>query len=122
MRCKNCGKLISEKKDANILAFLGFVPKSFCNNCYSSKERGLWRHLFYFPKQPINSRIYKFKLWLLTLFALGFFIIMILSINLSGGLKQAILLLIIPLLLLLGVVIWLWILHFIAKRKLSKLK
>ena len=122
MHCKNCGKLISEKKDANILAFLGFVPKSFCNNCYSSKERGLWRHLLYFPKQPINSRIYKFKLWFLTFFALVFFVIMAISISLLGEFKQVLLLLIIPLFFLLAIVIWFWALHFIAKRKLSKLK
>ena len=122
MHCEKCGKQIIKKEDANILAFFGILPKSFCNNCYSSKERGFWRHIFYFPKQPINSEIYKFGLWVLTFCAIGFFAIMAISIILSDGLTQAFPFLIVAFLFLFIIVIYPWILHFIAKKKLSELK
>ena len=72
MRCEVCGKTITLKEDVNILAFLGFVPKNFCNNCYSSKERGLSRHFLYFPRQPINSKIYIVGLCFFTVFLVIF--------------------------------------------------
>jgi len=121
MHCDNCGKQITKKKDANILAFLGVIPKSFCNNCYSSKERGFWRHVFYFPQQPINSEIYRFGMWVLTFCAIGFFAVMAISISLSDSLMKALPFLSVVFLFLFVMVIYPWIMHSIAKKRISKL-
>ena len=63
INCQSCGKTITEKNDINFLALLLFFPVPFCNNCYSSKERGFLRHYIYFPRQPINSSFYVTGLW-----------------------------------------------------------
>lgn len=56
VNCKKCGKEITDQNDFNMLAFLGVKPVSFCNACYSARERGVTRHLFYIPKGfPINA-------------------------------------------------------------------
>ena len=56
--CNNCGKKITDPKDVNVLAMFGVVPRTFCNGCYSSKERGFARHILYWPKQPINGTLF----------------------------------------------------------------
>jgi len=120
VRCENCRKQITKKEDVNVLAFLGVIPKYFCNDCYSSKERGFWRHFTHFPKQPINSKIYKVGLWILTCFV-GFFAVIAVSISVSDGWMVA-LPFSIAFLVILLIAVHLWIIYFIAKRKLSGLK
>lgn len=65
--CKQCGKKITNPNDVNVLAMLGVVPKTFCNGCYSAKERGLMRHIAYWPRQPINGTLFKIRFAFLTL-------------------------------------------------------
>ena len=121
IHCKNCGKEIKYKEDANVLAFLGFVPKYFCNNCYSSKERGFARHFIYFPRQPINSKIYVVGLWVITIILILLAIMGTLSIEVSND-KLSNLIFIIVLVGWTFILIWHWILYFMTKRKLSELK
>ena len=87
LTCHNCGKEITKKEDANFLAFFGFSIRAFCNNCYSSKERGFARHFFYIPKQPINSKMYSVGLWLLTLIIAPVWILIVLFSTLEKILR-----------------------------------
>ncbi len=119
--CYNCNKDIVKKDNANVLAFLGFVPRTFCNNCYSSKERGFVRHMFYFPKQPINSTVYKISLGIETfvvLLALAFFGFLLITD--SSKLSFGVLLVIVIVVILIG--LWQWILYFKAKGILAGLR
>lgn len=118
--CYNCNKEIVKKDNANVLAFLGFVPRTFCNNCYSSKERGFVRHLLYIPKQPINSTIYKVGLWVSTVILTIILLAMIFSTFSSKG--SDLVFVIFFILFLLFVLIWQWILYFKAKGILAGLR
>ncbi|MBI2044963.1 hypothetical protein HYT23_02810 [Candidatus Pacearchaeota archaeon] len=117
--CYNCNREIIKKDDANVLAFLGFVPRTFCNNCYSSKERGFARHMFYFPQQPINSKMYLFGLWVFTLIFVPLILFMVFSTILNKSSLAGLLIVVFILLLFLA---WQWILYFKAKKILSILK
>jgi hypothetical protein len=111
MICENCEKQITERDDANILAFFGVFPKTFCNKCYSSKERGFTRHLLYFPKHPINSIIYIISLIFITILIIvySFFVF-------RDGLTFHPFLVIFYL-----VIIWQWLLYIYTNMKLSEL-
>ena len=120
MRCETCGRKITKKEDANVLAFLGFVPKTFCNNCYSSKERGFSRHFLYFPRQPINSKIYIIGLCFFTVFLVIFSLFALLTLFSNMSFEEKLIILVITLFWIF-IVIWQWTLYFITKRKLALL-
>ena len=67
MKCGKCGKDITDKGDANVIAFLGTTLEVFCNNCYASRERD-FGNLPYFPDYPINGKFYLALLVAVTLF------------------------------------------------------
>lgn len=117
--CYNCGKEIKQRENANILAFLGFVPRVFCNNCYSSKERGFLRHFLYVPKQPINSKIYFVGLWFLSLFIAPIWILIALFAEDSSPVWQ--IARIIMFVFIIFLVCWSWVLYYMAKQKLAKI-
>ncbi len=121
INCENCGKEIKKKEDANVLAFLGVVPKTFCNNCYSSKERGFLRHFLYFPRQPINSKIYIVGLWILTIVLILFAFMATLFIKTSDD-KFGNFVFTIVLFGWTIILVWQWILYSITKKKLSELR
>ncbi|MBS3125957.1 hypothetical protein J4453_00750 [Candidatus Woesearchaeota archaeon] len=127
VNCKKCNKQITDPNDINVLALLGIKPITMCNTCYASRERGITRHLFYYPKWfPLNSTPFIIILILATII----FPIIIVAIflgsgtaavngeptELSFGVKTLIALLF---LIILG---WQWILWFIAKSAVNKTK
>ena len=120
--CENCKKKITDREDANVLAFLSVVPRVFCNSCYAAGERGLGRHLLYRPKHPINSKLYIVGLWIATavLSVIGFIIVSPVFLepvtNGSGPDKGPF-----WVLLPVAILIWYWILYFLAMRKISEL-
>jgi hypothetical protein len=120
IHCENCGKTITSKEDVNILLFLFVFPKAFCNNCYSSKERGFSRHILYIPQHPINSKAYVFGLW----FSTFMYIAIILFFYFSNSKLDEILENKNSLIFLFTFIflIWGWIIRFIVKRSLSGLQ
>lgn len=128
IKCNGCGKEITRKDDANVLALFGIVPRTFCNNCYASRERGILRNFVYFPdKYPLNSKMFIILLIIGTIIYLGaisflaFGSTQTANINgelttLSAGLK-----IFFSFIISIGL-LWYWILYFIARNKLSKLK
>ena len=117
LKCEKCGKNISEKEDANVLALLGLVPTTFCNNCYSSKERGIERHFFYFPQFPINSKMFPLTLIVFTIF------VSFISISMLSYQGSAPVIILIPfLLILVFTVLWEWVLYLFVRKRLSSLK
>ena len=127
VNCKKCNKQITDPSDINVLALLGIKPITMCNACYASRERGITRHLFYYPKWfPLNSKPFIIILILATII----FSIIIVAIllgsgtatvngeptELSFGVKALIALL---LLVVLG---WQWILWFTARSEVNKTK
>jgi hypothetical protein len=113
--CEKCKKTITEKEDANILLFLFVDPRAFCNNCYSSKERGLSRHFLYFPKHPINSKAY--------LYGLRFSIVYLIIILYLMGIDEVVARThSIPFIFILIGTIWAWIIHYAIKKSLSELE
>ena len=117
--CDKCKKNITEKENANVLAFLGVVPKTLCNDCYARKERGFSRHLLYFPKHPINSKIYIVGLLIGTIIISLLVLMMLCSKEFYNEWKNDDMGLIYFFAILLS---WYWILHFVTKRKIKKLK
>ena len=73
--CEGCHKKIKDYNDVNVLAMFGVVPKTFCNNCYAAEERGLARHFVYWPRQPINGKIFNIQFMLVVLIWLFFLVI-----------------------------------------------
>lgn len=116
LKCESCGKIIKNKEDVNALAFLGVQPKYFCNNCYSSKERGLTRHFFYMPYQPINSKLYSLRLWVSSVL---FLICLLIIVFLKKGDDRVFFILF--LIIWAVFLAWFLILYFIVKRKLAEL-
>ncbi len=128
INCKKCNKQITDSKDINVLALFGIKPTTMCNDCYASRERGITRHFFYYPRWfPINSTPFIILLVLFTIIFLGIIIAIFLgqggtaTINgkpteLSSGIKTLISLLF---LVVLG---WQWTLWFIARGKVNKIK
>ena len=115
-KCGYCGKQITKKNDVNALAFLGIVPKYFCNNCYSSKERGFARHFLYAPRQPINGSLYIIGLIIATILT----VILVPLIILSGS-QNTLFFKIIFFSLWIVLLIWQWIMYLIVKNKISHL-
>jgi hypothetical protein len=75
VKCYNCGKVIELETDANILLHW-FHLKTYCNNCYSSLEKGLGRYFMGYSEYPINGVMYKICTWFLTAcFILGVLLI-----------------------------------------------
>ena len=116
IKCNSCNKIIKNKEDINFLAFLGFVPRPFCNNCYSSKERGFERHFLYTPKAPINSKIYFLGLMLLTIIMMPLWIVIALF---SDTPMWGRLLMIIMIIMILGTS---WTLRVIVNKRISEIK
>ncbi len=116
LHCESCRKQITKKEDANILAFLGFVPKAFCNNCYSAKERGFMRHFVYIPRAPLNSKIYFAGLMVLSFIIAPTWILVTLFTETTFFVRSFIIIFMI-FFIALG-----WTLYFVAKNKLSFLK
>ena len=114
LKCNVCNKNIVEKKDANFIAFLGIIPKPFCNNCYSSSERGIGRHFLYIPSYPINSGMYIVSLVILLV---GFFLS--LFVFLSGSVEGDVGTILV---ILACVGLWELILYFTVHSKIYKLK
>lgn len=122
--CENCKKTIKKKEDANFLAFLGFVPKAFCNNCYSSKERGILRHFLYFPQQPINGKMYKYGLIILSIIYPLIIILFLFSMKSAYNDVGLVLFMFVLFFFIIGSFVgfvWPWILYFKVKRKLDQL-
>ena len=128
MNCDSCGKQITRKDDVNVLAFLGFVPKTFCNNCYSSRERGILRNFLYYPnKYPLNSKMFIIFLIIGSIILLGAVLLLAFgstqtaningeSTPLSGGMK------IFFSFIILIALLWNWVLYVIARSKMSRLQ
>jgi len=127
VNCEKCNKRITDPNDVNVLALLGIKPTTMCNDCYASRERAIIRHMFYHPKWfPLNSTPFIIILILATIL-LSVVIVAILFGNatatvngepaeLSFGVRVLIALL---LLVVLG---WQWILWFIAKSAVNKVR
>ena len=128
VNCNKCNKQITDPKDINVVALFGIKPTTMCNNCYASRERGITRHLFYYPKWfPINSTPFIILLVIATIVFLGIIIAILLgqggtaTINgkpteLSFGVRLMIVF------LLLIVLVWQWILWFISRSFVSRIK
>ena len=115
--CYNCGKNIISKNDANVLAFLGFILRIFCNNCYSSKERGFFRHILYSPKAPINSKIYFWG----GIFITALFILMTIPLFYSNTITSPVIKGIILFVWIL-IIVYIWVLRAVAMSKIKDLK
>jgi len=122
VNCYKCNKQITNPKDVNVVAFLGLIPRKLCNNCYSSKERGLWRG-FYFPHTPLNSVLYTISLIVATIILSIALIVVIFggqisdTSNVSPEIGK---LMIISLIVL--VLVWQWILFIIARITVNEIK
>lgn len=126
--CSSCNKEIRSKEDANVLALFGLIPKTFCNDCYSSRERGIMRNYIYYPSRfPLNSTMFFVLLIIGTIILLAAIALLLFGsagtpaivngqeTTLSGGFK------VIISAIILVILIWNWILFSIAKSKLSEL-
>lgn len=118
IKCDICGKAINDPKDVNVLALFNLVPRTFCNKCYAEKERGITRHLFYAPKQPINGKLFIIGLSIFTV--IGLFLLLALTFN-FGETNQSIgntgrIFFMVFVLLVIG---WEWILWFIARGRVN---
>lgn len=120
MKCNRCEKAITEKQDTNILAKYGVKLQPFCNECYSTKERGLVRHFLYFPHSPLNSSMYKVNLGMLSFLAALTSLLILPYILWNPKASSAIPWLVGILLLVLVLMIWAWVLFFRTKRMLSE--
>ncbi|MBN2517690.1 MAG: hypothetical protein JXB14_02500 [Candidatus Altiarchaeota archaeon] len=129
VNCHNCNKAIKDTNDMNVVAFFGISPRVFCNDCYSSRERGILRHTLYFPQKfPINSALFKIGLFVSTVVIL-FLAYAILGDSgvwtqngkaAAGEISNEVKLLISGFLLLsLG---WAWVLHLYTSGKISQVK
>lgn len=114
--CWSCGKNISSKDDANILAFLGFLPRIFCNNCYSKKEKTILRNFLYSPRYPINGRGYMFFGIVITII----FTLMSFPLFYSNTITSPIVKGFIFFIWLL-ILLWVWLLRAIAMSKIKDL-
>ena len=82
VNCTKCNKKITDPNDINVVALLGIKPIYLCNNCYSSRERGIARNLFYYPTMfPINSKSFIIILVVATIL----FSIIIVAVLFGGG-------------------------------------
>lgn len=80
VNCSNCHKEITNLKDVNVTALLGILVKTWCNDCYAARERGILRHIFYKNNiAPLNSTYYTLTLSVTTI------IIGVVAIAMVGG-------------------------------------
>ncbi len=127
VNCNKCNKQITDPNDVNVLAFFGIKPTTMCNSCYASRERGITRHLFYYPKWfPLNSTPFIIILILATII----FSIIIVAIFLGAGTatvngEPTEMSIGVKILLSMGFIIilgWQWALWLIAKNKVNAIQ
>jgi hypothetical protein len=119
VNCKNCNKQITDSKDVNVLALFGVVPTTMCNDCYASRARGITRYYFYYPRWfAINS-----KPFIILLVLISARVLFIASLVIFGKTTEAFpggeLIFISILFILLA---WQWILWFIARKTMKRVK
>lgn len=117
--CDKCYKRITDFKDINVVALLGVVPKSFCNDCYASRERGLLRGIYYPPKYPLNSWSFNISLIFATILLLVFSFILFITDStpeFPSIVKYSLAVLMII------IVIFQWILLVIARNRVNAVK
>jgi|GEM_PF-6828942 len=61
IKCENCGKKIVNKENMNMLIYLSFALKPFCNDCYALTGRNFSRYGVY-SSYPINGDLFLFRL------------------------------------------------------------
>lgn len=121
INCNKCNKKIKDSNDVNVLALFGIKPTTMCNSCYASRERGITRHLFYYPRKfPINSKPF---ILILSLVSVIWLILVIGTLlgkaEVSGSSTGVTILLFTIAIILMG---WQWVLWFIAKGKVNAAK
>jgi len=114
--CRQCNKKIIDREDINIVAFLFVKPTSFCNDCYSKRERGILRHFLYYPKEfPINSRLFIIVKVILTI---TFMLVIINMINSALPVRRKIIVISVS-----GIVIaWQWFLYLYSHKIISTMR